>query len=141
MKIDYQYNGTTLSDIGVHVSASLGLLEKPNRKPLEIYEYPEEDGHVVDLKSAKFEARKITLNCFIKAINHHDFIVKTESLNNVLFEVNELKELSVKFDGQTKLTYSCYCAEITKARKRWSDGIMVGTFDIVFIEPQPPTIE
>ena len=92
MKIDYQYNGITLLNIGIYVSASSGLLEKPDRKPLEKYEYPEENGHVVDLKAAKFEARKITLNCFIKAANHNDFISKIATLNNTLFEVEELKK-------------------------------------------------
>lgn len=137
MKIDYQYNGITLSNIGVYVSASSGFLEKPNRKPLEKYEYPEEDGYVVDLKAAKFEARRITLNCFIKAANYNDFISKMGALNNALFEVEEVKELNVKFNELTKLTYKCYCEEITKVRKRWTDDLMVGTFDIVFIEPQP----
>jgi hypothetical protein len=137
MRIDYNFSGNNFSSYGVYVSESEGLLGKPNRKKVEIYEYPGESGHIADLSSVIYEPRTIKLSCFIKADTVASLITVYKNFSSLLYEQATVKNLILKIDGQEKLTFSVYVSEISELKKKFRDGVNAGTFTITFIEPQP----
>jgi hypothetical protein len=137
MRIDYNFSNNNFSSYGVYVSESEGLLGKPHRKKIEIYEYPGESGHIADLSSMEYEPRTIILSCFIKADSATSLITTYKNFSSLLYEQTTVKDLILKIDGQEKLTFSVYVSKISELKKKFRDGTNVGTFTITFIEPQP----
>jgi hypothetical protein len=137
MRIDYQFSGNLFSGYGIYVSGSTGLLGKPRRKEPEIYEYPGENGHIPDLASTVYEARKITLSCFILASSAVDIISRYEAFTSFLYGQTGVEALVMYMDGVPELTFNCYVKEISDIVKRFRAGKNAGTFTVTFIEPKP----
>jgi hypothetical protein len=137
MRIDYAFSGNLFSSYGVHISLGSGLLGKPRRKDVEIYEYPDEDGHIPDLTSVTYDSREIILSCFIVSDNVDTLISTYNDFTGILYEQTSLKELILIIDGINRLTYNCYVKDISELNKQFKNGKNAGTFTIKFIEPQP----
>ena len=123
---------------GVYVSKSEGLIGKPKRKAPEIYEYPDESGHIADLATATYEARKITLDCFIKAPGVVELVSNYNTFTALILAKTAVKTLQVAIPGMSSLYFQVYVSDLSELEKKFKDGVNVGTFRIVFIEPQPP---
>jgi hypothetical protein len=137
MRIDYVFAGSSFSGFGVYAEKSTGLLGRPKRKEPEIYEYPGENGHIPDLAAVVYEARKITLSCFILASSASDIISKYETFTSFLYEQTGVRALIMRIDGTNKLTFNCYVKEISDISKRFRAGKNAGEFTVTFIEPKP----
>lgn len=139
MNVTYTFDGLIFKSYGVYVSKSTGWFGKPARKKPEIYEYPEESGFVADLKTVAYEARRITLECFIKQPS----LALIESVYNTFSEAIQgktaTKTLSIVIATETSVSFQVYVEELTELQSRNAKGVNVGTFKITFVEPQLPT--
>ena len=136
MEIIYSFNSILFKDHGVFVSNSEGIIGIPKRKEPEKYDYPNENGYVVDLKNKVYEPRVIKLDCFIKAISSTDLIDKYNLFTKSIQDIEETKPLSVSVDAKG-LSFLCYVSDITPLKKRFTQGVNYGTFTLTFIEPNP----
>lgn len=135
-RITYSLDGTTFESLGITVSESKGLLEKPKMKAPLTIDYPDYHGEVVDLKDKRYEPREIQLKCFCKADGKVDFITKMNALYDIL-EKDGTQRLKVDINPARPLVYDVYCQQNMDPDKRWHDDLMVGTFTLKLREPEP----
>lgn len=136
MEIIHTIDGVNINTYGVYVSESKGLFSRPKLKAPESYSWPEYHGKVVDLAHRYYEARKITLNCFLKATSNEDFINKVSTFLAAMDQAGT-RRLMVQVDEAKPLVYEVFIPEDIDIKKKWSPSSMVGVFDIVFEEPYP----
>ncbi len=136
MVVSYFINNTDFRNLGVRVTASKGLLDLPKRKLVEGKDWPELHGEITDLETAVFEAREITLDCFIAADG-------AENLSNAirtfigLLAAPGLHRLEVNAQMVKPLFYQVYLRDSVSVNKRWKDGRNVATFSLKLREPEP----
>jgi len=83
-----------------------------------------------------YEAREITLSCFIKAESKNDFITKVVQFEQ-LFDKQGTQRLMISVHPIKPLVYEVYCKNEISVTKTWNDRLMVGTFDLKLTEPEP----
>lgn len=134
--LEYYLNGVNFRDYDVRVSSSNGILDRPAIKKPYSVDWPSEHGEVVDLTGRRFEARDITLACFIQAKGKIDFVMK---LNAFLaqFDPDGTQRLMIDIHPTRPLVYEVYLQNAVAISKRWNDSLMVGTFTLKLREPQP----
>lgn len=137
MDITYTFDSVNFKTHGVYVSKSEGLIGRPNRKEPEKYNYPDESGYVADLATVAYEARKITLDCFIKAPGVPELVSQYNAFTASVLGKTAVKTLQVAIPGMSSLYFQAYVESISELEKTFKAGRNVGTFKIVFIEPQP----
>jgi hypothetical protein len=140
MKVNYYINGQSFESYGVKVSKSMGLIGALKMKDPPKVVWPDHHGEVVDLTAPRYEARQITLECFLTAANSTEFIstVKTfveawhkPGLQRLMIDVN---------DGvatRKPLLYEVYISDEADLNKKWNASKMVGTFNLKLREPEP----
>lgn len=133
---NYSINGINFKDYGVYVSESEGLLNRPKLKGLSKFSWDNYHGEDVDLTHKYYEARDITLTCFIKATDKIDFLVKLTEFEQ-LFDARGLQRLFVDVHPTKPLVYEVYCKDEISVSKRWSEHNMIGTFKLKLTEPYP----
>lgn len=132
VEVKYILNGQILKEVyGVHVSASTGLFGRTKRK-YNVYNFPGQSGHEVDMKSKVYEHRVIKLSCFILASSDADLIDKYDSFTRYILDITEYANLRVQV-GQKGISRKVYVSEISDLRKKWGEN--VGTFELQLIEP------
>jgi hypothetical protein len=132
----YYLDGTDLKTYGVYVSASDGLLSRPKPKNPVSQNWPDHHGEVVDLTKRYYEARKIKLDCFIKATSKEDFVTKMNTFL-ALFDATGTRRLMVVVDATKPLVYEVYLSNAIEPKKSWSDAEMAGTFATELTESAP----
>ena len=134
--LEYYLNGVNFKEYDVRVSSSNGILDRPAIKKPYSVDWPSEHGEVVDLTARRFEARDITLACFIHAKSKIDFVTK---FNNFLaqFDPDGTQRLMIDIHPTRPLVYEVYLQNAVAISKRWNDNLMVGTFTLKLREPQP----
>lgn len=132
----YALDGVDFREFGVFVSDSDGILSRPKLKSLASISWDNYHGEDVDLNHKYYEAREITLSCFIKASNKADFIGKMTRFEQQ-FDRRGLHRLSIDVHPTKPLVYEVYCKDEISVAKKWSDNLMVGTFKLKLTEPQP----
>lgn len=137
-RIKYEIDGYSFADSGVNVSKGTGLIDRPKRKSGTKTEWDDMNGYYIDLTKRKYEAREISLECFIVADGMATFA------NNVLtflekFEGAGLHELKITLpDAEEKpLFYHVFIDNSVSIDKTWSSSTMVGKFTLKLIEPEP----
>ena len=140
-EVRYLINNFDFRDMQVYVSASSGMLDRPKLKPLQKMDWPDYHGEVVDFKNMRYEAREITLNCFMTAENKLDFTWKLSEFLNIVSGrysgVEDTQRLTIIIDPDYPLVYEVYIDSAITINKRWNDDLMVGTFTLKFREPEP----
>lgn len=135
--VEYYVDGVNFKTFGVEVSKSEGLLDALERKnPLRV-EWDSYHGEVIDLSRPHWKQREITLECFIVASSNTAFV---RSLNRFIsaFQKYGTQRLTCEYAGTVKpLEYDVYRNDRVEIDKTWNDELMVGTFSIALIEPQP----
>lgn len=135
-KNTYTIDGVDFKEYGVYVSDSDGILNRPKLKPLASISWDNYHGEDVDLNHKYYEAREITLSCFIKARDKMDFLTKVTAFEQ-LFDSRGLHRLVIDVHPTKPLIYEVYCKDEIGLSKKWNDGLMVGTFKLKLVEPQP----
>lgn len=140
MKVYYYINGVGFSTFGVKVSASDGLLSALKMKEPVRVTWPDQHGEVVDLVAPRYEAREITLECFIKAASSTAFILAVQTFL-AAFQKAGLQRLMIDVDDSVvtrkPLVYEIYLQEEFEVKKKWNQTHMIGTFSLKLREPEP----
>lgn len=135
-QLAYTIEGTDFKVWDIYVSESNGLLDRPKMKaPLSI-DWPDYHGEVIDLQNKRFEAREITLNCFMKATGKIDFVTKLNDFLDI-FSKDGTQRLTVDIHPTKPLVYEIYNESGLSITKRWNDDLMIGTFSLKLKEPNP----
>ena len=136
--VEYYINGKNFKEFGVEVSNSPDILDTLKRKdPLEI-DWPDYHGKVIDLHDPRYEAREITLECFITASNNMNFVMWWRRfMQEFQFKSGTLRLSCVYSSAAQPLVWDIYIDEKSSLDKTWNKELMVGTFEIHLIEPSP----
>lgn len=135
-KVSYLLNGVDFKEFGIFVSASDGVLNRPKLKALTSVSWDNYHGEDVDLNHNYLEPREITLSCFIHAKTKNDFILQVLRFERQ-FDKKGLHRLMIDAHPTKPLVYEVYCKDEISITKQWDDSLMVGTFKVKLIEPQP----
>lgn len=134
--IGYSINGKDFKDFGVYVSGSDGIINRPKLKACAGVSWDNYHGEDIDLNHKYYEAREITLSCFIKAATNQEFITQMLRFERQ-FDKRGLQRLVLDVHPMKPLIYEVYCKDEISVSKRWNAGLMVGTFKLKLTEPQP----
>ena len=137
MNVTYQYNGMDFRAQGVYVANGGGFLGAPARKKPKQYEYPDHNGYLPDLEKPVYEARTITLDCFLVTDTAAELVTRFTSFSKSLLGVTGLVPFSVALDGVNIFSAQVYTSAISDLAKTFVDGRNVGTFKVTIIEPEP----
>lgn len=132
----YTIDGINLKDYGVFVSGSDGLMNRPARKTPYSVSFDNYHGSMVDLNHNYVGERTITLSCFMKAEGKTDFINKISAFEQIFDKPGTLR-LVVDVHPVKPLIYEVYMKDSIEVVKEWSDELMVGTFKLKLVEPEP----
>lgn len=132
----YLLDGVDFKDYGVYVSGSDGILNRPKLKAPASLSWDNYHGESVDLMHKFFESREITLSCFVKAESKMDFIKRVSDFE-ALFDKQGTNRLVIDVHPIKPLIYEVYCKDAIEIQKAWDDDLMVGTFKLKLIEPEP----
>lgn len=136
-EVKYVLNGHLFKDFNVFVSDSPGITDGLERKPVQTYDWAEYHGTAPDLRKPKYKERKFTLKCFIDADNWENLFEVFKDFIREQFSKPGTQRLHITpFDNET-LPYEVYLQDDIKLEKKFRQGRMVGTFDLVLIEPNP----
>ena len=130
----YKLDGVDIKTYGVCVSDSKGIINRPKTKAPKATKWDDYHGEAVDLTHKYYEAREITLSCFIKATSKIDFINKVTTFEQ-LFDKAGTNRLVVEVDANKPLIFEVYCKDEIDIAKSWDDNLMVGTFKIKLTTP------
>ena len=140
MTITYYINGVTFSSLGVGVSASRGIIDGLKLQEPKKTVWPDHHGEVVDLAAPRYQAREITLDCFIKAETATAFILAMQAFL-AAFQKTGLQQLILEVnDGvvtRKPLIYMVYMESGVELTKKWSSVKMSGSFTLKLREPEP----
>ena len=134
--IAYLVDGIDFKTFGVYVSGSDGILTRPKMKAPASLSWDNYHGESVDLYHKFYESREITLSCFVKADSKMDFIKRVSEFE-AQFDKRGTNRLVIDVHPIKPLIYEVYCKDAIEIQKEWSDELMVGTFKLKLIEPEP----
>ncbi len=132
----YLIDGKDFKTYGVYVSGSDGILNRPKLKAPATLSWDNYHGESVDLMHKFYESREITLSCFVKADNKMDFIKRVLEFE-AIFDKKGTNRLTIDIHPVKPLIYEVYCKDSIDISKTWNDELMVGTFKLKLIEPEP----
>lgn len=132
----YLLDGVNFKEYGVYVSGSDGVMNRPKMKAPATLNWDNYHGESVDLSHKFYESREITLSCFVKAESKMDFIKKITTFEQ-RFDKKGTNRLVIDVHPVKPLIYEVYCKDAIEISKEWSDELMVGTFKLKLIEPEP----
>ena len=133
--VQYLINNTDFKQFGVWVQESSGILDLPKAKEIKKANWAEYHGTIPDLRNIRYEERIITLKCFLVANNPAELV---GNFNKFLALISGgLKRLQINVTADVSLHYDVYLSSNISLRKKWSEGKMVGEFDITLTEPEP----
>lgn len=136
--VEYFINGKNFKTFGVEVSNSEGLLDFLKRKTPTEVDWPDYHGKVIDLNRPRYEAREITLECFITASNNVNFVMWLRRfMEEFQFKDGVLRLTCVYGTCAQPLVYDIYLDEQVDVNKKWNQQLMVGTFELHLVEPSP----
>lgn len=134
--IAYLVDGIDFKTFNVFVSGSDGILNRPKLKTPASVSWDNYHGEAVDLMHKFYEPREITLSCFKKAASKIDFITELAAFERQ-FDKQGTQRLVIDVHPVKPLIYEVYCKDAIEITKEWNDQLMVGTFKLKLIEPEP----
>lgn len=152
-QLAYLLDGVDFKTYGVGVSKGKGFTDGLKMKePLKV-EFNGYHGEVIDLTRPRYEAREITLECFIDRAGGkmafvqammdflEQFRAKHQLPNNTPAGAElcaaGLHRLTLDIHPTKPLIYEVYLPDATNVDKEWNDKRMVGTFTLTLREPEP----
>lgn len=132
----YHLDGINFITYGLYVSSSKGITASLKlKKPVSIF-WPDYHGETVSLSAPRYEAREITLECFMSADGKEAFYNAASRFLSA-FDKEGTRRLKVVVGDLKPLVYEVYCPSSIDINKKWSSGRMVGTFTLTLTEPEP----
>lgn len=142
IKVGSEEEKDILTEYGVHVSGSTGLVGKPEYKESRKYSWDYLNGEWVDLGQRRYKPRDISMRCWISAKSAtHAEGVAVNMLNTFLkvFDTDKLVRLRVEFSSQginNQLFYLVYLRS-NAAKYRWNRLHQIIEFELRLVEPSP----
>lgn len=135
-QLEYFLGGVSFNDLDLYVESSTGVLDLPKLKTPTSVDWADYHGEVIDLSEKRYQAREITLNCWLRAKGKMDF---TERVNRVydILRQDGTQRLMISIHPTKPLVYEVYCEDGVAPSKRWHDDKMIGTFSLKLKEPDP----
>lgn len=138
MQKGYLFDGLDLaSEYGIYIEKTVGFYDLPKRKGITEYSWDDEDGvqAFTDADDINWDARDVTLQCFIKADSRIDFLTKLSAFKTVLIN-SGLHTLKLPYGS---MVYNIYFKEKSTLRllTKWDGNELVGKFYIPLREPTP----
>lgn len=135
--LEYYIDGVNLRDLGIVVSKSSGLTDRPKMKAPTKESWADYHGSMVDLNHKYLEDRVITLNCFMKTTGGKSEFVAAVNDFLSIFDKRGTHRLMVDIHPTKPLVYEVYLNEAIEITKTWNDDLMIGTFTLKLVEPSP----
>lgn len=152
-QLAYLLDGIDFKTYGVCVSKGKGFTDGLKMKdPLKV-EFNGYHGEAIDLTRPRFEAREITLECFIdKAGGKMAFVQAMMEFLEQFHAKHQLPNgtpagaelcaaglhrLTLDIHPTKPLIYEVYLPDATDIDKEWNDKRMIGTFTLILREPEP----
>ena len=136
-KLDYYIDEINLKDYGIRVESSDGVIDGLKMKSPFSVKWDDEHGETVDLSRPRFDAREITLNCWLRTTGGYmEFANKVTSLISALRK-GGTHRLRIDINPTKPLVYEVYCPDGLAIKKRWNKELMIGKFSLVLREPEP----
>lgn len=135
-KVSYLIDNVDLKDWDTYVSSSQGIVDGLKMKDPFKVEWSDEHGEVIDLARPRFDARDITLNCFMKAEGKQAFLVKSQNFL-AQFRKPGTRRLMINVHPTKPLVYEVYVKDGISIDKTWNNELMIGTFQLRMREPEP----
>ena len=135
--VEYLVDGVNFKTFGVEVSQANGLMDALERKePLRV-DWDSVHGEVIDLSRPHWQRRELTLECFITASSNYAFVRAMKRFMSA-FEKAGTQRLTCQYQGSVKpLEFDVYRNDKVEVDKTWNEDLMVGTFTLALIEPEP----
>jgi hypothetical protein len=135
-QLSYSIEGISFKDLGITVSESNGILDRPKLKSPFKVDWPDYHGEVIDLTRKRVEAREIELKCWMKTVGKMDFVNKLDRFLGI-FQADGTQRLAIQIHPTKPLLFEVYNENGVSISKRWSDELMIGTFTLKLKEPNP----
>ncbi|QDK80808.1 hypothetical protein EXU85_20235 [Spirosoma sp. KCTC 42546] len=136
MNLNYSINGVLFSQLGIKVASSEGVVDGLSLKEPFAVDWPDAHGQVVDLSRPRYEAREIRLTCWMVASSADNFLTQQNALLTELVKSGTQRLQFTPVTGKP-LVFEVYCKAGVTIKKEWRDGVMIGEFTLILIEPQP----
>jgi hypothetical protein len=136
--IDFILNRRNFLDWGVRVTGMDGVINNLSPKePQQKADWPDYHGEVVNLSKTRFQAREITLDCYIKANGKEDFYSKYQEFIQELTKTGT-QRLQINLINQTKpFVFEIGPPDGASVKTRWRPEVQYGTFQIKVKEYDP----
>lgn len=135
MDIQYSINYKTFKSFGVTVSESQGIYSSLQMKEPFKIDWADVHGEVVDLTAPRYQARAISLKCWLHAQTFELFEQKMKGFLDEFYGAGT-KRLSILKDGSMS-AFEVYKYDAVAVAKRFRSRDMVGEFTLNLVEPQP----
>ena len=152
-QLAYLLDGVDFKTYGVFVSKGKGFTDGLKMKePLKV-EFNGYHGETIDLTRPRYEAREITLDCFIDSVGGkmafvqamQDFLEQFRAKHTLPSGTPAsaelcpagLHRLTLDIHPTKPLVYEVYLPDATNVDKEWNDKRMQGTFTLTLREPEP----
>lgn len=136
-KITYLIDDINIfSEYGIVVKNSSGIISQPAVKQPFLQVWGDAHGEVVDNSKVYYEAKEITLDCWLMGTSN---LSVTELLNNfyTMLRTPNLKRLMVYIDANKPLIYQVYLKGDININKKWKPGVSMANFSVTLREPEP----
>ena len=135
--INYIIDGHNIRDEWeIFVSESSGIVDIPELKERAVVDWAEYHGEVIDDRTPKYKAKKMTLKCLMACADPAALVAKSREINE-LFARSGLHRLEVALSPTTSLFFDVILDGAISFSKKWRDANFVAEFDIVLKEPEP----
>jgi len=135
-QLNYLIDGINFKEWDVTVSESNGVLDLPKLKTPFSINWPDYHGQVIDLSRKRVEAREIELKCWMRATGKMNFVTKLNSFLE-MFRKDGTQRLAVDIHPTKPLLFEVYNDSGISISKKWNDNLMIGTFTLKLVEPDP----
>ena len=135
MDIQYSVNYKTFKSFDVTVSESQGIYSSLQMKEPFKIDWADVHGEVVDLTAPRYQARAISLKCWLHAQTFELFEQKMKGFLDEFYGAGT-KRLSILKDGSMSV-FEVYKYDAVAVAKRFRSRDMVGEFTLNLVEPQP----
>lgn len=133
----WNINGKYFKDFGVCVEDSKGIMDEPNQKKTDTYDWAEYHGLATNLSQyPKYEAREFELSCWITG----DYWLNMRNQFEVFiseFRRAGKQRLLVDVFGNKTYVFDVNLVGKTELKKRFKTGRMFGAFTLKLIEYSP----
>lgn len=147
-RIVYKLNGNNLNTLGIIVKSADGLIDLPEFKKRQEFNWADMHGKIIDTRRPFFEPRTITLDCAwpIEAGSGYNMQTAQQKIREDLLNMGEpvqlvvdlgLKMIVDETEISRPLVFNVLQDKAVQFGRKYSGDTVLLTFKLTLIEPQP----